>query len=109
MMSKGAHGVFEDNFEITETEIGLFLDQSKIYRTTSFQTDLQNTYFTIYVSKIAIIVPNKHKEFINEGKAFLNKNGLKVVNTFYSYFTNLKDKNTFSISRMNGMTQLKKA
>lgn len=105
MMSKGSHGLFEDNFEITETEVALFLDKSKIYKTKSFQTDIQNTCFTIYVSKIAIVFPNKHKEFINEGKAFLNKNGLKVVNTFYSYFTNLEGKNTFSISRMNGMSE----
>lgn len=104
MMSKGAHGLFEDNFEITESEIALFLDDSKIYKTKSFQSDFQNTYFTIYVSKIALIFPNKHKEFVNEGKAFLNKNGLKVVNTFYSFFTNFKDKNEFSISRMDGMS-----
>lgn len=105
MMSEGAHGLFEGNFEIIETEIGLFLDKSKIYKIKSFQNDQQNTYFTIYVNKIAIIFPNKYKESINEGKAFLNKNGLKVVNTFYSFFTNIKDKNTFSISRMNGMTE----
>jgi hypothetical protein len=104
MMSKGSHGLFEDNFEITETGVGLFLDKSKIYKTQSFQSDLQNTYFTIYVSKIAIIFANEYKEFINEGKGFLNKNGLKVVNTFYSFFNNLKDKNQFSISRMNGMS-----
>ncbi len=103
-MSKGALGLFEDNFEIVETEVSLFFDKSRIYRTTSFQSDVQNTFFTIYVSKIALIFQNKHKEYINEGKAFLNKNGLKVVNSFYSFFTNLKDKNKFSISRMNGMT-----
>lgn len=104
LMSKGALGLFEDNFEITKTEVSLFLDKSRIYKTTSFQSDVQNTFFTIYVSKIALIFPNKHKEFVNEGKAFLNKNGLKIVNSFYSFFTNLKDKNKFSISRMNGMT-----
>lgn len=103
MASKNSHGLFENNFEITETEIGIFLDKSKIYKTKSFQSDAKNTFFTIYVSKIALIYPNKHKEFVNEGKAFLNKNGLKFVNLFYSYFTNLKDKNEFSISRMNGM------
>lgn len=105
MLSEDSHGLFENNFEIIESEIGLFLDKSKIYKTKSFETDQQNTYFTIYVNKIAIIFPNKHKESINEGKAFLNKNGLKVVNTFYSFFTNIKDKNTFSISRMNGMSE----
>ncbi|MBE7671702.1 hypothetical protein F7649_11335, partial [Tenacibaculum piscium] len=103
MMSKGSHGLFEDNFEITETKIGLFLDKSRVYKIQSFQNDNQNTYFTIYVSRIALIFPNKHKESVNEGKAFLNKNGLKVVNIFYSFFSNLKDKNEFSISRMNGM------
>ncbi len=103
MISKGSHGLFEDNFEITGTEVALFLDKSRIYRTQSFQSDIQNTYFTIYVSKIALVFPNRHKEFVNEGKAFLNKNGLKTVNSFYSFFTNLKDKNDFSISRMNGM------
>ena len=102
-MSKGALGLFEDNFEIAETEIALFFDKSRIYKVTSFQTDTQNTFFTIYLSKIALIFPNKHKEFINEGKAFLNKNGLKAVNIFYSFFTNFKDKNEFSISRMKGM------
>jgi tetratricopeptide (TPR) repeat protein len=103
MISKGSHGLFEDNFEITGTEVALFLDKSRIYRTQSFQSDVRNTYFTIYVSKIALVFPNKHKEFVNEGKAFLNKNGLKTVNSFYSFFTNFKDKNDFSISRMNGM------
>jgi hypothetical protein len=103
IISNGSHGLFEDNFEITGTEVTLFLDKSRIYRTQSFQSDVQNTYFTIYVSKIALIFPNKHKEFVNEGKAFLNKNGLKAVNSFYSFFTNFKDKNDFSISRMNGM------
>lgn len=103
MISKGSHGLFEDNFEITGTEVALFLDKSRIYRTQSFQNDIQNTFFTIYLSKIALVFPNKHKEFVNEGKAFLNKNGLKTVNSFYSFFTNLKDKNDFSISRMNGM------
>lgn len=103
MISKGSHGLFEENFEITGTEIALFLDKSRIYKIQSFQSDVQNTYFTIYVSKIAVVFPNKHKEFINEGKAFLNNNGLKTVNSFYSFFTNFKDKNDFSISRMNGM------
>jgi hypothetical protein len=103
-MSKGALGLFEDNFEIIETEVSLFFDKSRIYRITSFQSDVQNTFFTVNVSKFALIFPNKHKEFVSEGKAFLNKNGLKVVNSFYSFFTNFKDKNKFSISRMNGMT-----
>lgn len=103
MISKGSHGLFEENFEITETEVELYLDRSRIYKTKSFQSDVQNTFFTIYVSKIALIIPNKYKEFVNEGMAFLNKNGLNVVNSFYSYFTNLVDKNEFSISRMERM------
>lgn len=103
-MSKEGLGLFEDNFEIIQTEVALFIDKSRIYKMTSFESDFQNTFFTIYVSKIALIFPNKYEEFINEGKAFLNKNGLKVVNSFYSFFSNRMDKNEFSISRMNGMT-----
>lgn len=103
MVSKNCLGLFEDNFEIVKTEVSFLLDNSRIYKVQSFKNDGENKFFTVYVSKIALILPNKYKEFINEGKAFLNKNGLKIVNTFYSYFTNLKDKNEYSISRMSGM------
>lgn len=98
----GALGFLEEKLEIIETEASLFFDKSRIYKMTSFQSDNQNTFFTIYVSKIAIIYPNKYKEQINEGTVYLNDNGLKVVNSFYSYFSNF-DKNIFSISRMQGM------
>lgn len=108
-MSTDALGLFEDNFEIIKTEVSLSFEQSRIYRITSFQSDVQNTFFTIYVSRISLIFPNQHKELINEGKAFLNKNGLKVVNTFYSFFSNFEDKNQFSISRMNGMSDFYEA
>ncbi len=100
----GALGPLEDKLEIIGTEVSLCFDKSRIYKMTSFQTNHQNTYFTIYVSKIALIFPNKYQEFVNQGTAFLNGNGLKVVNTFYSFFSNLKDKNVFSISHMNGMS-----
>ena len=98
----GALGLLEEKLEVLESEVSLFFDKSRIYKMTSFQSDTQNTYFTIYVSKIALIFPNKYKEYINEGTAYLNDNGLKVVNSFYSYFSNF-DKNIFSISRMQGM------
>ena len=96
---------FEDRIEIIETEVSLFFDNTKIYRVTSYQSDSQNKYFTIYVSNIAIIVPNTYKELINEGEAFLDSNGLKIVNLFYSFFNNLKEINEFSISRMQGMEE----
>lgn len=104
MSKEGVFGLFEDTFEIIDTEVSLFFDESRIYKMVSFQSDSKNTYFTIYVSKIALIFPNIHKKSINQGKAFLNNNGLKVVNLFYSFFSNLSDKNNFSISRMNGMS-----
>lgn len=104
LSDSGVLGYFEEKFEIVETEISLLFDKSRIYKMTSFQNDSTNTYFTIYVSNIGLIFPNTPKQNINEGKAILNDNGLKIVNSFYSFFTNLKDKNNFSISRMNGMS-----
>lgn len=101
-------GFFEDDFEIIDTTISILLDKSRICKVVSFQNDSKNNYFTIYISNICLIKPNIHKEHVNEGKAFLSNNGLKVVNLFYSFFTNLKDKNTFSISRMNGMSDFYK-
>lgn len=100
--------ILEKVFEIIDPEVSLFFDKSKIYKIISFQNDSENTYFTIYVSSVGLVFPNAHKEFINEGAAYLNKNGLKVVNSFYSYFKNSKDKNIFSISRMQGMTDIYK-
>jgi len=102
-VSENALGLFEENFEVVNTEISIMFDQSRIFKITSFQNDIKNQYFTIYVSKICLIHENTYKEFVNEGVAFLNNNGLSVVNLFYSFFTNLKNKNNFSISRMNGM------
>lgn len=101
---KGSLGSFEDSFEIVESEVTLYFDKSRVYRLTSFENDGQNNYFTIYVSNICLIKPNIHKEFIDEGKAVLDKNGLDIVNLFYSFFTNLKNKNQFCISRMHGMS-----
>ena len=102
-MSKNSIGLFEDNIEILETAVSLLFNHSVIYKLTSFQNDLKNNYFNIYVTKIALIIPNKSKEIINQGSAFLNNNGLKVANSFYSFFSNHLDKNQFLISRMNGM------
>ena len=101
--SDNALGLFEDNFEIIDSETEIFFDNSRIYKVVSFDNDETNKYFTIYVSNICLVWDNEHKDYINEGKAFLNKNGLKVVNLFYSFFTNFNDKNVFTISRMNTM------
>jgi len=103
MSDTGVFGNFEEKFEIIDSEISLLFDQSRIYKMTSFENDSKNTFFTLYISNIVLILPNKYQEFVDEGKAILNYNGLKVVNLFYSYFCNLKDKNEFSISRMQGM------
>lgn len=102
-ISENALGLFEENFEVIDTEISIMFDQSRIFKVSSFQNDVKNQYFTIYVSKICLIRKNTHNEFVNEGVAYLNNSGLSVTNLFYSFFTNLKNKNTFSISRMNGM------
>ncbi|WP_269685209.1 HEPN domain-containing protein [Flavobacterium lacustre] len=102
-ISENALGLFEENFEVIDTEISIIFDQSRIFKVVSFQNDDKNQYFTIYVSKICLIHKNLHNEFVNEGVAYLNNNGLSVTNLFYSFFTNFKNKNTFSISRMNGM------
>ncbi|MNL30967.1 hypothetical protein D3C87_1527340 [compost metagenome] len=103
-MSKNALGFFEDNFEILKTEIGIIFEKSKIYKVVSFESDDKHKYFTVFIGNICLVRPNEYREFINKGKAVLNENGLKVVNLFYSFFTNMKDKNAFSISRMNGMS-----
>ncbi|KIC61333.1 HEPN domain-containing protein [Chryseobacterium taiwanense] len=102
--SSNALGLFEESFEIIDTEISLIFDQSRVYKSISFQNDGKNRFFTIFLSNVCIIKDNIHQEFINEGIVFLNRNGLKVVNLFYSFFTNLDNKNLFSISRMKGMS-----
>ncbi|AYZ11528.1 hypothetical protein EGY05_06145 [Chryseobacterium arthrosphaerae] len=103
-LSENALGLFEESFEIVDTEVSLIFDKSRVYKSISFQSDGKNRFFTIFFSNVCIIKDNIHKEFINEGIAYLNRNGLKVVNLFYSFFTNLGDKNLFSISRMKGMS-----
>ncbi|MBI6118353.1 hypothetical protein [Salegentibacter maritimus] len=108
MLSKNTHGFFEDTFEIINTEIGLLFNKSRIYRTLSNDVETYD-HFTIYVSDVGIIFPNVHREFINEGQAVIDDNGLKIVNGFYSFFTNIGNKNQYSISRMNGMKDFYKA
>lgn len=102
--SKNSLSLFENNFEVVGTEVSIMFDNSRIYKATSFDRDAKNQFFTIYVSRICLVKQNIHKEYVNEGVAFLNKNGLQIVNLFYSFFTNLADKNKFKISRMNGMS-----
>jgi len=108
MSSENSHGYFEDTFEIINAEIGLLFNKSRIYRTQSNDVETYD-HFTIYVSDVGIIFPNVHKEYVNEGLAVIDSNGLKVVNGFYSFFTNLGNKNQYSISRMNGMKDFYKA
>lgn len=96
-------GLFEENFEIIDSSVSLILDKSRIYKVLSFQTNAKYQFFTIWLTAICIIKDNTYKENINLGVAFLNKNGLQVVNEFYSFFTNSSNKNIFSISRMRGM------
>jgi len=104
MSSSNALGYFEDNFEIIESDVNLIFEKSRIYEIQSLDEDGVNNYFTIYVNNICLVKPNFHKELINEGMVYLNDNGLKMVNQFYSFFRNLLNKNVFSISRMNGMS-----
>ena len=102
-ISDNSLGLFDENFEIINTEVSIIFDNSRIYKIKSFCSDEKNKFFTIFLTNICIIKDNIHKEYINEGAAFLNKNGLSVVNLFYSFFSNFEDKNTFTISRMSGM------
>ena len=55
MVSKNCLGLFEDNFEIVKTEVSFLLDNSRIYKVQSFKNDGENNFFTVYVSKIALI------------------------------------------------------
>lgn len=101
-ISDNSLGLFEENFEVADTEVSIIFDKSKIYKVVSFQDDGKNKYFTIYLCNICLIKDNVHKEFVNEGIAFLNRNGLEIVNLFYSFFNNFENKDQFSIKRMNG-------
>lgn len=95
-------GFFEENFEIINSEFQLKFDKSRIYSINSISHKIK-PYFTIYLTSICIIKPNIHHENTNLGKVLLNKNGLTVVNSFYSFFSNFNDKNKFEISKMNTM------
>ncbi|RXM52983.1 MULTISPECIES: HEPN domain-containing protein [unclassified Chryseobacterium] len=106
--SENPLGLFEENFHIIDSKVSLIFDKSRIYKVLSFQTNDQYRYFTIWLTTICIIKDNTYKENINSGIAFLNKNGLQVVNEFYSFFTNHRNKNIFSISRMDGMSNFYK-
>lgn len=104
MMSENSLGYFKENFEILKSEFDLLFEKSRICKITSFSNNADHSYFTIYLTSICIIKPNINKQDVNQGKAVLNNNGLKVVNNFYSFFSNLGNKNSFEISRMNGMS-----
>lgn len=105
-MAENSLGLFEENFEVIDSDVLIIFDNSRIYKGSSLKTDNDGQqYFTIFVSKIWLVLENKSKDNLNEGVVFLNENGLSVVNLFYSFFTNLENKNVFSISRMNGMNE----
>jgi hypothetical protein len=104
MANRNSLGLFEENFEIVKSEIDLLFENARIFKSISLSGKGSNKYFTIFLTNICLIRPNIHKEDINEGKAVLNPNGLKIVNLFYSFFTNLRTKNSFDVSRMNGMS-----
>lgn len=104
-VSENALGFFDENFGIIESEKKIIFDKSRIWKVTSSEYKEGNHYFTIYLTNVLIVNPNKCKERISQGKAFLNGNGLKVCNDFYSFFTNFKDKNVFKIGRMKGMEE----
>lgn len=103
MISLNSFGKFDDNFLIIKSEFQFLTEGSKIYQARSFEHNSSGSFFSIFLTSICIIRPNVHKEDINCGRAYLNHNGLNIVNNFYSFFTNFRDKNKYEISRMNGM------
>jgi hypothetical protein len=105
MLRNSNLGFFDDDFEIVNSEFEIITKNSRVSGARSSENKLYHSYFTIYLSSIGTIKPNVYKENINTGKAILNSNGLRVVNQFYSYFTNFRDKNKYEISRMNGMAR----
>lgn len=104
MRSENALDYFYKNFEIIKSDIEVDFELSKIYKVNSFEfeNEFNNIFFTIHIDKVILKTNNLFRDKINEGEAYLDNNGLKMVNLFYSFFTNLKDINTYSISRMNG-------
>src|SRR5699024_4400302 len=61
-------------------------------------------FFTIYIGKIWVKYNTQRKDLGQTGEVLLNDNSIKMVSNFYSFFTNLEDKDVFSTSRMTGMS-----
>lgn len=97
--SDNALGYFEENFDLVKSKTKILFEKSRIWKVVTSS----DNFFTIHLTCITIIKKNQNKKQINNGKVFLNENGLKIVSDFYSFFTNLSDKNIFKISRMQGM------
>lgn len=97
--SNNTLGYFYENFELIESQIKILFEKSRIWKVITSS----DNFFIIHLTSITIIKKNQNKEQINEGKVFLNENGLKIVSEFYSFFTNFSDKNIFKISRMQEM------
>lgn len=102
-MSENSLGYINENFDIIDSENKVLFEKSRIWKVTSSEFKDNNNFFTIFLTNVCIIKKNEHKENINQGKVYLNDNGLKIVNKFYSIFSNFNDKNVFEIKRMKGM------
>lgn len=102
-MSENSLGYIYENFDIIDSENKILFDTSRIWKVTSSEFKDSNNFFSIYLTSVCIIKNNEHKQNINQGKVYLNANGLQIVNEFYSIFSNLKDRNVFEIKRMKGM------
>lgn len=101
--SENALSFFDENFEVVKSNYKVIFDGSRIQQVKTFHFKETNKHFVIYLTSVCIIKENLNKEVFNEGKVYLNTNGLKVVNEFYSFFTNFQNKNIFEIGRMEGM------
>lgn len=93
---------FNDYFEIIKTPVNI--NGGKIYKTTSAEYENNSCFFTIYIGEMWLVFDNQTQELMQTGKIILNKNALKIVSHFYSFFMNIEDKDVFSISRMVGRT-----
>ncbi|UOU96989.1 hypothetical protein MUU74_10835 [Chryseobacterium daecheongense] len=102
-LSDNSLGLFEENFNVIESDNKISSDKSRIWKAERSGFKDSNSFFTVYLTSICIVKKNEYKENINQGKVYLNNNGLKITNNFYSFFTNFKDKNIFEIGRMDSM------
>lgn len=104
MISKNSLGLFNDNFNIIETESNLLFDNSRIYQITSFKEQDGKLFLTIYINEVCLINELHETELKNIGVGYLNNNGFDIVSDFYSFFSNRPDnQDVYENSRMQGM------